>query len=70
MALLIPTTYNWIKDKGKAEGVDEGRKAYQKRLDKAYRRFGVEMDGHLVLPRTPEVAEFLDGEEPDDSSEE
>jgi hypothetical protein len=79
MALLIPSTYKWIKEKGKAEGIVEGevrgraegivegevrgRKSQQKRLEEAYRRFGVEVDGHLVLPRTPEVQRFLSSNE-------
>ena len=61
MVLLIPATYNWIKEKGKAEG----RKAQRKRIREAYRRFGVEMDGRLALPDTPEVDAFLNGEDPD-----
>ena len=69
MVLLIPATYKWIKDKGKAEGIAEGeaseRKAQRKRLDEAYRRYGVEIDGKLGLPRTPEVEAFLNGEDPD-----
>ena len=58
MALLIPATYNWIKEKGEATG----RKAQQKRTREAYRRFGVEMDGRRVLPDSPEVHAFLYGE--------
>ena len=42
----------------------------EKRLDDAYKRFGFEVDGKLVLPRTPEVERFLKVEETEDSSEE
>ena len=70
MVLLIPATYNWIKKKGRAEGVAEGkaqgRKSQQKRIDEAYRRFGVEVDGNLVLPRTQEVQNFLNPDEWED----
>ena len=31
-------------------------------MQEAYERFGVEQDGVLVLPRTPEVEQFLFGE--------
>ena len=70
MELLIPATYNWIKEKGRAEGLKEGevtgrkeeRQAQRKRLKEAYRRFGIEVDGRLGLPLTPEVKAFLNGE--------
>ena len=65
MVLLIPATYKWIKDKGKAEEREAQRKAQRKRIREAYRRFGVEMDGRLALPDTPEVDAFLNGEDPD-----
>ena len=63
MVLLAPALYKSIKNKGKAEG----KKAHQNRLKEAYKRFGFEVDGKLVLPRIPEVDAFLDG---DDSTEE
>ena len=54
MVLLIPKAWNRAKREGRAE---------QRKLeDEAYKRFGVEMDGVLVLPRTPEVERFLAGE--------
>ena len=31
-------------------------------MQEAYERFGVDQDGVLVLPRTPEVEQFLFGE--------
>ena len=60
MELLIPATYNWIKNKGRVEG----KKAHLQRLDEACRRFGFEVDGVWMLPRTPEVDEFLRGKAP------
>ena len=44
------------------EGRKEGRKEVAGRLDEAYARFGVEQNGVIVLPRTPEVEQFLFGE--------
>lgn len=54
MVLLIPKAWNRAKREGRAE--------QRKRTDEAYKRFGVEVDGVLVLPRTPEVERFLAGE--------
>ena len=60
MVLLIPKAWNRAKREGRAE---------QRKLeDEAYKRFGVEMDGVLVLPRTPEVERFLAGEPGEGSS--
>lgn len=54
MVLLIPKAWNRAKREGRAE---------QRKLeDEAYKRFGIEVDGVLVLPRTPEVERFLAGE--------
>ena len=39
------------------------REEQRKRLDEAYERFGVDMNGVRVLPRTPEVEEFLKGKD-------
>ena len=60
MVLLAPRLYKSIKNKGKAEE----RKAQRIRRKEAYERFGVEVDGKVMLPRTPEVERFLAGEEP------
>ena len=46
--------------KGKA--LREGREEQRKRFWKAFDRFGFEVDGVLMLPQTPEVERFLDGE--------
>ena len=70
MVLLIPAAWKKAKDEGREEGREEGRVEERERLKKeyddrhraAYERFGVDMDGVLVLPRTPEVERFLAGE--------
>lgn len=70
MELLIPATYNWIKEKGRAEGLKEGevtgrkeeRQAHRRRLKEAYQKFGIEVDGKITLTITPEVKAFLNGE--------
>ena len=71
MVLLIPAAWNKAKAEGRAEGRAEERqrlkKEYKARYQAAYERFGVEVDGVLVLPRTPEVERFLAGE-PDERS--
>ena len=41
----------------------EERERLQRRQAEAYEKFGFEVDGVLVLPRTPEVESFLAGEE-------
>ena len=57
MVLLIPKRIKELRA--------QGRKEYRKRLDEAYRRYGIELEGQMVLPRTPEVEAFLNGEDPD-----
>lgn len=52
--LLIPAAVNKLKR--------EGRMERDARYKEAYRRFGVEVDGVVMLPRTPEVQAFLDSE--------
>ena len=56
MVLLIPDAVRQL--------IEKGRKAQRKRTREAFERFGFEVDGKLVLPRTPEVDAFLAGEEP------
>ena len=41
----------------------EERKKQLKREEEAYAKFGVEVDGVLMLPWTPEVERFLAGED-------
>ncbi len=58
---------------GREEGREEGREAerenQRRRQEEAYARFGVEVDGVLVLPKTPEVERFLAGEDGVDSEQ-
>ena len=62
MVLLIPDAVKKIKAQGRAEGREEERAAQRKRRQEAYDRFGVEVNGVLMLPNTLEVAEFLSGD--------
>ena len=43
----------------KEEGRQEGREAQRKRQEEAYTKFGVGVNGVLMLPLTPEVGRFL-----------
>ena len=47
---------------GREEGRKEARKEVASRMREAYERFGIEQDGVLTLPNTPEVDQFLFGE--------
>ena len=51
-----------VMKKAREEGRREVREERLKRWDEAYARFGIEVDGVLMLPRTPEVERFLWGE--------
>ena len=51
-----------MQERWTTEGRKEGRKEAVSRMQEAYERFGVDQDGVLVLPRTPEVEQFLFGE--------
>lgn len=54
---------------GRREGRQEAREEVSSRLQEAYERFGVEQNGVMVLPRTPEVEQFLfPPDEPDERS--
>ena len=54
-----------FSEKYKARRFEEGRlverQEHQNRLNEAYERFGIVLDGVQTLPRTPEVEEFLSG---------
>ena len=65
MVLLIPKTVRAILERGKAEG----REAQSRRVNEAYERFGVEVDGVQALPNTPEVKEFLRGDSDEKSTD-
>ena len=73
MVLLIPKTVRAILEKGKAEGRAEGkveeREAQRQRVNEAYARFGIKVDGVLALPNTPEVKEFLRGNSDEKSTD-
>ena len=47
----------------KEQGRKEERERRRKRQEEANAKFGVEVNGVLMLPQTPEVQRFLDGEE-------
>ena len=55
------------REEGRKEGVEQGieqeRKRRRKREEEARAKFGVEVDGVLMLPQTPEVERFLAGED-------
>ena len=73
MVLLIPKTVRAILERGKAEGRAEGkveeREAQSQRVNEAYERFGIEVDGVQALPNTPEVKEFLRGDSDEKSTD-
>ena len=54
--LLIPARIRELKRQGRQEQRQEQRK----RVKEAYERFGIEVDGVVMLPDAPEVREFLD----------
>ena len=56
-----------LREEGRAEGHKEGQKVGRrnqlKRHEEAVARYGVEVDGVIMLPQTPEVQRFLAGED-------
>ena len=66
MVLAAMKIKEW-QDEARKEGREEGRKEERKlrlrREEEAFAKFGFEVDGVLVLPRTPEVERFLAGED-------
>ena len=50
------------REEGRQEGRQEERERQRLREKEAYAKFGVEVNGVLMLPRTPEVERFLAGE--------
>ena len=56
-----------LREEGRAEGHKEGQKEGRrnqlKRHEEAVARYGVEVDGVIMLPQTPEVQRFLAGED-------
>lgn len=61
------------RKEGRKEGVEQGieqeRKRRRKREEEARAKFGVEVDGVLMLPQTPEVERFMAGEDEQDSEQ-
>ena len=51
------------KEQGRQEGRENERERRRKREEEARTKFGFEVNGVLVLPQTPEVQRFLDGDE-------
>ena len=49
--------------RGEKRGLERGLQQQRARRREAYARFGMEIDGVTVLPDTPEVQAFLDGDE-------
>ena len=47
---------------GRQEGRREARQEVSSRMQEAYDRFGIEQNGVMTLPNTPEVEQFLFGE--------
>ena len=54
------------KEEGRKQGIEQGiereRERRRKREEEARAKFGVEVNGVLMLPQTPEVERFLAGE--------
>ena len=48
--------------RGLKRGIERGREEARTRMQQALERFGVEVNGVRMLPDTPEVQKFLDGE--------
>ena len=61
-AMLKESVMRKAREEGFAEGLKKEREEYRKRWDEAHARFGVEVDGVVMLPMTPEVERFLWGE--------
>ena len=65
-AMLKESVNRKAREEGHREGREEVRKEIRerclKRWDEVFTRFGFEVDGVVVLPWTPEVERFLDGE--------
>ena len=54
------------REEGRKQGIEQGieqeRRRRRKREEEARAKFGVEVNGVLMLPQTPEVERFLAGE--------
>ena len=56
-----------LREEGRKQGVEQERERRRKREEEARAKFGVEVNGVLMLPQTPEVERFLAGEDEQDS---
>ena len=61
MVLAAMKIKQW-KEEGRKEGREEGTENQRKLEEEAYARFGIEVNGVLMLPKTPEVERFLAGD--------
>ncbi len=51
-----------LKEEARKEGRKEERERRRRQYEAALAKYGVEVDGVLMLPQTPEVREFLEDE--------
>ena len=51
-----------MQERWTRRGREEGRKEVASRMQQAYEQFGIEQNGVMTLPITPEVEQFLFGE--------
>ena len=51
-----------LKEEARKEGQAQERKRQRRRYEAALAKYGVDVEGVLMLPQTPEVREFLEGE--------
>ena len=58
-AMLEESVKRKARKEGYEQGLREAREECLKRWYEAYARFGIEVDGVLMLPLTPEVKRFL-----------
>ena len=68
MVLAAMKIRQW-REEGRKQGVEQERERRRKRDEEARARFGIEVDGVLVLPQTPEVDRFLAGEDEPESEQ-
>ncbi len=60
-AMKIKEWKDQARKEGREEILKEGREKRRKLYDEAFAKFGVEVNGVLMLPWTPEVQRFLSG---------
>lgn len=62
-AMLEESVKGKAREEGRREVRKEVRELQRQRWEEAFAKFGFEVDGVLMLPRTPEVERFLAGED-------